>query len=127
MLRRLNFPASSTRYDTILLRGGLDLVTPLIQLKPGYVRDALNCAVNIQRQLIEEWDVLATMTPSEYAEIRPFLATSSGFQSFQYRAVEFLLGNKNAKMIVVFAHAPQDQAQLRQALQQQVGFFGVGR
>lgn len=42
MLRRLNFPASSTRYDTILLRGGLDLVTPLIQLKPGYVRDALN-------------------------------------------------------------------------------------
>src|SRR4051794_19300025 len=46
--------------------------------------------------LTEQWSVLATLTPSEYAEIRPFLATSSGFQSWQYRAVEFLLGNKTA-------------------------------
>ena len=50
------------------------------------------------------WDVLATLTPSEYAQIRPFLATSSGFQSDQYRAVEFLLGNKNADMVRVFEH-----------------------
>ena len=53
----------------------------------------------IQEVLIEQWSVLATLTPSEYAEIRPFLATSSGFQSWQYRAVEFLLGNKNAEMV----------------------------
>ena len=60
----------------------------------------------IQEVLIEQWDVLATLTPSEYAEIRPFLATSSGFQSWQYRAVEFLLGNKNAEMVRVFDHDP---------------------
>ena len=50
--------------------------------------------------------MLATLTPSEYAEIRPFLATSSGFQSWQYRAVEFLLGNKNPEMVQVFGHDP---------------------
>jgi tryptophan 2,3-dioxygenase len=62
---------------------------------------------HIQHTLTEQWSVLATLTPSEYAEIRPFLATSSGFQSWQYRAVEFLLGNKNADMVRVFDH---DQA-----------------
>jgi tryptophan 2,3-dioxygenase len=61
---------------------------------------------HIQKTLIEQWSVLATLTPSEYAEIRPFLATSSGFQSWQYRAVEFLLGNKNAEMVQVFDHDP---------------------
>jgi tryptophan 2,3-dioxygenase len=60
----------------------------------------------IQEVLIEQWGVLATLTPSEYAEIRPFLATSSGFQSWQYRAVEFLLGNKNVEMVRVFDHDP---------------------
>ncbi len=59
---------------------------------------------HIQHTLTEQWSVLATLTPSEYAEIRPFLATSSGFQSWQYRAVEFLLGNKNADMVKVFDH-----------------------
>ncbi len=59
---------------------------------------------HVQRQLVEMWDVLATLTPSEYAQIRPFLATSSGFQSDQYRAVEFLLGNKNSDMVRVFEH-----------------------
>lgn len=61
---------------------------------------------HIQNQLSEQWSVLATLTPSEYAQIRPYLAASSGFQSWQYRAVEFLLGNKNAGMIEVFAHDP---------------------
>jgi len=60
----------------------------------------------IQEVLTDQWSVLATLTPSEYAEIRPFLATSSGFQSWQYRAVEFLLGNKNADMMTVFDHDP---------------------
>ncbi len=59
---------------------------------------------HIQHTLTDQWSVLATLTPSEYAEIRPFLATSSGFQSAQYREVEFLLGNKNADMVDVFSH-----------------------
>jgi tryptophan 2,3-dioxygenase len=59
---------------------------------------------HIQHTLADQWSVLATLTPSEYAEIRPFLATSSGFQSAQYREVEFLLGNKNADMVKVFGH-----------------------
>jgi tryptophan 2,3-dioxygenase len=61
---------------------------------------------HIQRTLTDQWSVLATLTPSEYAEIRPFLATSSGFQSAQYREVEFLLGNKDADMVKVFGHDP---------------------
>jgi len=71
---------------------------------------------HIQNQLTEQWSVLATLTPSEYALIRPFLATSSGFQSYQYRAVEFLLGNKNADMVAVFDHDPAAQAMLKEAL-----------
>ncbi len=67
---------------------------------------------HIQQVLTGQWSVLATLTPSEYAEIRPFLATSSGFQSWQYRAVEFLLGNKNADMVAVFAHDATAQEML---------------
>jgi tryptophan 2,3-dioxygenase len=59
---------------------------------------------HIQRSLTEQWSVLATLTPTEYAEFRSFLGTSSGFQSYQYRAVEFILGNKNAKMLTFFEH-----------------------
>ncbi|MEO7447984.1 MAG: tryptophan 2,3-dioxygenase [Humibacillus sp.] len=59
---------------------------------------------HIQHTLTDQWSVLATLTPSEYAQIRPFLAASSGFQSAQYREVEFLLGNKNAEMVQVFSH-----------------------
>ncbi|MDF9276758.1 tryptophan 2,3-dioxygenase [Arthrobacter sp. EH-1B-1] len=57
---------------------------------------------HIQRSLTEQWSVLATLTPSEYAEFRGALQAASGFQSYQYRAVEFLLGNKNAGMLQVF-------------------------
>ena len=71
---------------------------------------------NIQHVLTDQWSVLATMTPSEYALIRPFLATSSGFQSAQYREVEFLLGNKNADMVKVFAHDAAAQAELQTLL-----------
>ena len=70
----------------------------------------------IQRQLFEQWAVLETLTPSEYAQFRDVLGPASGFQSLQYRLVEFLLGNKNAKMVAVFAHAPQDRARLREVL-----------
>ncbi len=53
----------------------------------------------IMEQLVHAWDVLATMTPTEYSAIRPFLSSSSGFQSWQYRSVEFLVGNKHAAML----------------------------
>ena len=71
---------------------------------------------HIQRQLTEQWSVLATLTPSEYAEFRGFLGTSSGFQSYQYRAVEFVLGNKNAAMLPVFDHDPEAQSLLKDLL-----------
>ena len=71
----------------------------------------------VQRQLFEQWAVLETLTPSEYLEFRHVLGPSSGFQSLQYRLVEFLLGNKNADMIRVFAHDPAQQAVLQAALE----------
>src|SRR6476646_9617622 len=58
----------------------------------------------IQKQLFEQWGVHETLTPSEYEGFRPALGTSSGFQSAQYRAIEFLLGNKNAAIVEVFRH-----------------------
>ena len=73
---------------------------------------------HVLKQLVEQWDVLATLTPSEYAEIRPFLATSSGFQSWQYRSIEFILGNKNADMLRVFDHDPEVRAELARLLEE---------
>ena len=58
----------------------------------------------IMEQLVHAWDVLATMTPPEYSAIRSYLLASSGFQSFQYRCIEFALGNKNASMLKPHAH-----------------------
>jgi tryptophan 2,3-dioxygenase len=58
---------------------------------------------HVQRQLIDQWSVLATLTPSEFGQFRQFLGTSSGFQSYQYRAVEAVLGNKNEAMLELFA------------------------
>ena len=68
-------------------------------------------------QLTAQWSVLETLTPAEYLEFREILGPSSGFQSLQYRTVEFLLGNKNAAMLKVFAHDPAGQARLREALE----------
>ena len=64
---------------------------------------------HILRQMIEQWSVLATLTPIEYAQFRGSLGTASGFQSLQYRRVEFLLGNKAPAMLAVFAHDPPGQ------------------
>jgi len=61
----------------------------------------------IMEQLVHAWDVLATMTPPEYSAMRPYLGSSSGFQSWQYRCVEFALGNKNAAMLKPHAHRPE--------------------
>lgn len=66
-------------------------------------RKSLARVKHILRTITEQWSVLATLTPSEYAEFRDVLGPSSGFQSAQYRAVEFLLGNKNPAMLKVFA------------------------
>jgi tryptophan 2,3-dioxygenase len=69
----------------------------------------------IFEQLVHAWDVLATMTPPEYSAIRPWLAQSSGFQSWQYRCIEFAMGNKKAAMLEPHRHAPQRLAQVEQA------------
>ena len=61
---------------------------------------------HIQKTLTEQWSVLATLTPREYAQFRGDLGSSSGFQSFQYRAVEFILGNKHRGMLKVFESDP---------------------
>ncbi|MDR7047782.1 tryptophan 2,3-dioxygenase [Duganella sp. 3397] len=70
----------------------------------------------IMNQLVHAWDVLSTMTPPEYTAIRPYLGASSGFQSHQYREIEFLLGNKNATHLQVHQHKPEAYAILKRAL-----------
>ena len=71
----------------------------------------------IQRHLFEQWAVLETLTPTEYQQFRHVLGPASGFQSQQYRMIEFLLGNKNADMLAVFNHDPARQAELRAVLE----------
>lgn len=71
---------------------------------------------HIQKSMTEQWSVLATLTPTEYAQFRGTLANASGFQSAQYRAVEFALGNKNRGMLRVFDGEPEWRAVLEEAL-----------
>ncbi|WP_250452211.1 tryptophan 2,3-dioxygenase [Caballeronia sp. ATUFL_M2_KS44] len=71
----------------------------------------------IFEQLVQAWNVLATMTPSEYTAMRPYLGASSGFQSHQYRQIEFLLGNKNVQMLKPHAHRPEILGQVRETLE----------
>ena len=81
---------------------------------------ALTCLArvkNVQRTLIEQWSVLATLTPREYAQFRGALGNASGFQSHQYRAVEFILGNKNAAMLKVFDGEPAARDLLTELLE----------
>ena len=70
-------------------------------------------AKQVQRQLFEQWAVLETLTPSEYAQFRDVLGPASGLQSFQFRAIEFLLGNKNPRMLEVHRHDPAIHAWLK--------------
>lgn len=69
----------------------------------------------IMEQLVHAWDVLATMTPTEYTAIRPYLGSSSGFQSWQYRCVEFALGNKRGDMLRPHEHRPDLHAVVEDA------------
>ncbi|WP_141015480.1 tryptophan 2,3-dioxygenase [Nocardioides sambongensis] len=81
-------------------------------------RKSLARVKHILRTITEQWSVLATLTPSEYAEFRDVLGPSSGFQSVQYRAVEFLLGNKNPAMLRVFEGDESAHAMLAEVLDQ---------
>ncbi|MDH4426595.1 MAG: tryptophan 2,3-dioxygenase [Acidovorax sp.] len=69
----------------------------------------------IMEQLVHAWDVLATMTPPEYTAMRPYLGQSSGFQSYQYRSIEFALGNKNRAMLRPHEHRADLLAQVQAA------------
>lgn len=71
----------------------------------------------VQQQLFSQWAVLETLTPSEYVQFRNVLGEASGFQSFQYRLVEFLLGNKNGAVVALFDHDENARALLADALE----------
>ncbi|MCJ0977454.1 tryptophan 2,3-dioxygenase family protein [Rhodococcus sp. ARC_M12] len=93
-------------HETLAARAALDA---------DGIGTALKCVArvkHIQKTLTEQWSVLATLTPTEYSQFRDFLGNSSGFQSYQYRAVEFVLGNKNAGMLTVFESDPAAHQQL---------------
>lgn len=102
----------------------LKLVLHEIRAARDYLRaDNLRAALkpiarvkHIQEVLTGQWSVLATLTPTEYAQFRGDLGNASGFQSVQYRAVEFALGNKNAKMLSVFESEPDNHALLEAEL-----------
>jgi tryptophan 2,3-dioxygenase len=70
----------------------------------------------VQQQLIQSWEVLSTITPADYSAMRDELGGSSGFQSVQYRLLEYLMGNKNADMLAAHDGAPEAQAVLSDAL-----------
>ncbi len=72
----------------------------------------------IQQQLFNQWAVLETLTPSEYLEFRGVLQAASGFQSYQYRALEFILGNKHSRLAEMFSHEPDSHRALQQLLKQ---------
>ena len=96
------------------LRGALEAVHQ-DHLPPAF--KMLARVSRILEQLVQAWTVLSTMTPSEYTAMRPYLGTSSGFQSYQYRQLEFVLGNKNVQMLKPHAHRPEVYARLKDALQ----------
>ena len=79
-------------------------------------RKGLARVKHIFRTLTDQWSVLATLTPSEYTEFRGVLGHASGFQSYQYRAVEFVLGNKNERTLKVFESRPEAHAMLADLL-----------
>ena len=90
-----------------------------VHLRAGELDPAFKMLARVARimdQLVHAWDVLATMTPSEYTAIRPYLGASSGFQSHQYRELEFILGNKNAALLSVHEKNPPAHATLDAAL-----------
>jgi len=95
-----------------------ELDTALANIRADALRPAFKCLARIsriQQQLIQAWDVLSTMTPADYLSFRPVLGQSSGFQSWQYRLLEFKLGLKNEAMMKPHAHRPEILAALQRA------------
>lgn len=93
-----------------------ELKAALAQIRRDELQPAFKMLARVSRimaQLIQAWDVLSTLTPSEYLAFREQLGHSSGFQSYQYRTIEFLLGNKNAHLVAPHAH----RADLRDPLE----------
>jgi tryptophan 2,3-dioxygenase len=96
-----------------------ELRAAIVAVREGRMPPAFKMLARVSRvfeQLVQAWSVLATMTPSEYSAIRPYLGMSSGFQSHQYRALEFLLGNKNAQLLKPHRHRSEVHAELADAL-----------
>jgi tryptophan 2,3-dioxygenase len=96
-----------------------ELAAVRVHLRAGELDPAFKMLARVARimdQLVHAWDVLATMTPSEYTAIRPYLGASSGFQSHQYRELEFILGNKNAALLAVHEKNPPAHAILEREL-----------
>lgn len=86
-----------------------ELQAAIVSVQEGALEPAFKVLARVkqvQRILFEQWAVLETLTPSEYAQFRHVLGPASGLQSFQYRAIEFLFGNKDAAMLKVFRHKP---------------------
>jgi tryptophan 2,3-dioxygenase len=84
-----------------------ELKAALDQVRRDDLQPAFKMLARVSRimaQLIQAWDVLSTLTPSEYLAFRDKLGHSSGFQSYQYRTIEFLLGNKNPHLVAPHAH-----------------------
>jgi tryptophan 2,3-dioxygenase len=97
-----------------------ELEAALVRLRAddvGGTQKILARVKQVQRQLYEQWGVLETLTPAEYLEFRDVLGPSSGFQSLQYRIVEFLLGNKHADMLRVFEHDTAAHYRLRKVFE----------
>ena len=84
-------------------------------LQPAF--KMLSRVARIMNSAIQSWDILSTLTPSEYSAFRESLGKSSGFQSHQNRSLEFLFGNKNAAMLKPFAHRPEVHAPLKTLLE----------
>jgi tryptophan 2,3-dioxygenase len=84
------------------------------ELQPAF--KSLARVSRIQAQLVTAWDVLSTMTPSDYLAFRDALGQSSGFQSYQYRALEFRLGAKDSRMAAMHKHHPEHHAHLQALL-----------
>jgi tryptophan 2,3-dioxygenase len=96
-----------------------ELDTAMENIRTDALQPAFKCLARvsrIQQQLIQAWDVLSTMTPADYLSFRPVLGQSSGFQSWQYRLLEFKLGLKNADMMKPHAHRPAILESLQRAL-----------
>jgi tryptophan 2,3-dioxygenase len=97
-----------------------EILAAMAALREDRLPPALKMLARVSRifeQLNGAWDVLRTMTPSEYTGFRQALGQSSGFQSAQYRAIEFIVGNRNAAMLGPHAHRPEILAELQAILQ----------